>query len=247
VRFRMALFATLLASPSLWAQQPPPGYEQPPVYVPPPPPTYYPPPYYAPPPPPPRYRPVRRVYVVRRPGFDPYYPRRVRGLLGASGLGTFVLGQSGGVEYLRHGGGFSIFGGIDLGHVVGFELSYTGSFHNPTAVGCDQISGICGANYLVLELLTASIRLRIPTWSRVWPYFQLGGAIAWIGRQSAIADATGGGFEAGFGLDIWASRYFTLGPRVLYRGLRMSDYGTYTGTDTFLSLLTVDFNLAVRF
>ena len=226
-----------------------PGQYPSPTYDPPPPSVYTPPPAYDAPPPP-AYTPPPPRYVYRTQG--PYARRFIRGYLGVGGMGTFVLKQDGGVEKFEHGGGFSIFGGLDFGRIVGVEVSYTGSYHNPdTTLGCgagySEYGNYCDVNYLTLDLLTLSGRLRLPLRSRFQPYVQGGVAIAWSGRQGYPADATGFGFEVGGGVDIWLGNFFTFGPRVLYRGVQMSDYGTITGADTFLNLITAEANMAVRF
>lgn len=222
-----------------------PGQYPSPTYAPQPPPVYNPPPAWATPPPPSQPPPT-----WTRPSKNPYARRHIRAYLGVGGLGTFVLKQDGGAEGLDHGGGFSLYGGVDFGRILGAEISYTGSYHNPDR-GCvaDYVDygGWCDINYLTLDLVTLSARLRIPLNSRVQPYFQGGLAIAWSGRQGYQADATGFGFELGGGLDIWLNNWFSVGPRVLYRGVRMSDYGTYTGGDTFLNLLSAEANLALHF
>jgi hypothetical protein len=175
-------------------------------------------------------------------------PRFVRGFFGVSGFGAIRLHQDGGVEYLRHGGGFGIFGGIDLGRFVGLELGYDASFHNP-ASSC--VAGAvyvwCNSSFLVLESVHFDFIFHIPTDTRVMPFFQVGGVGSWIGRSDAPTDATGGGFEAGGGIDFWLGRHATFGVQVLYRGLEMSDYATYTGTETFLSILMVGGNFTAHF
>ncbi len=172
----------------------------------------------------------------------------MRGTLGASGFGTFVARQDGGVEYLHTGGGISFWGGLELGRVVGFEAKYSASFHNPVA---DCVSGTryvwCDSSFLVLQTLGLNLKLHIPTLTRVVPYAVVGPMFGWIGRQGYLSDARGGGFEAGGGLDVWFTRHGTIGFEVLYRGLLMSDYATYTGTDTYLSLVQLGFTIAGHF
>jgi hypothetical protein len=222
-----AIFALSLAGRSALAQDeyPPPTY-----YVPPPPPQpyYNPPVYYEPPPP-----------WIRPPRF-------VRGFIGVSGFGTIRAHQDGGVEYLHHGGGVGLFGGLDLGRFFGIEIGYDASFHNPVTT-CTAAYAWCDANYLLLETLHLDAKLHLPTGTRVMPYLQGGLVASWIGRTDSLTDATGGGFEAGGGIDFWLSRHGTFGIQALYRGLAMSDYATYTGTGTYLSLVTVGGNFTAHF
>ncbi|HJZ88973.1 MAG TPA: hypothetical protein VKN99_27570 [Polyangia bacterium] len=192
--------------------------------------------YYQPPPP--------RGY---RYSVNPMYA--VRGYIGFSGVGTAVLAQSGGAEYLnRGGGGLSLWGGIRFGPVFALELNYTGSFHNPVS-GCDVgvYYTICSANYLVIDMLSVDAKIHIPTRTNFDPFLQGGLMLSWIGREGFASDATGGGFDLGGGFDIWLNPWWTFGLRGLYRGMRMSDYATYTGTDTFISLFTGEVNIAVHF
>ncbi|MEO6950994.1 MAG: outer membrane beta-barrel protein [Polyangia bacterium] len=157
------------------------------------------------------------------------------------------MGQSGGVEYLSHGGGFSIWGGVEIGRIVGIEAKYAASFHNP-ASDCGGGPYVwCDVSYLVVQTLSLDLKLHIPTNTRVVPYAVVGPMVGWIGRQGYLADAIGGGFEAGGGIDVWFSRHGTFGAEVLYRGLRMGDYGTYTNSNTYLSFVQVGITLAAHF
>lgn len=187
---------------------------------------------------------------VPAPGPPPWVrPRRlVGGFFGVSGGGAFVLGQQGGVEYLRQGGGLGAFGGVSVGRLWAFSLGYNASFHNPATVcGPGLFYAWCGESYLVLQTLSLDAQLRFPTGTRLVPYLQGGLSLGWIGRQGYLDDAMGGGFQAGGGVDLWLARGLTLGAQVLYRGLRLGDYAVYGDTGTYLSLLGANINLAVRF
>jgi hypothetical protein len=209
------------------------------AYPPPPPP----PTYYAPPPPPNYYYRPRYYYPPPPPWVRP--PRLIRGFIGVSGLGTIVADQRGGVEYLHSGGGFGIFGGLDIGRFFGIEIGYDASFHNPIGTSCDY--SWCSVNYLMLEAVHLDAKLHLPTGTRVMPYLQGGVVASWIGRTDSPSDAIGGGFEAGGGIDFWLSRQATFGIQAMYRGLAMSDYATYTGTGTYLSLVMVGGNFTAHF
>ena len=224
--------------------------------VPPPPPVQYVPPRYAPPPPPP---PPRVVYVqTPRPRYRRVYyvssqqpwirPKPVRGTIGVSGFGTILANQRGGVEYLSHGGGLALWGGVEIGRVVGIEGKFTSSFHNPVS---DCTAGFnyvwCDTSFLLVQTLSLDLKLHIPTDTRFVPYFVVGPMVGWIGRRGYLSDAVGGGFEAGGGFDIWFSRHGTIGFEVLYRGLLMSDYATVTNSDTYLSLVQIGGTIAAHF
>lgn len=179
--------------------------------------------------------------------FDPFLHRSVRPYLGISGLGSFALNQSG-LNYLDVGGGFSAFGGLDFGPILGLEVSYTASIHNPAFNCVDSPAiAVCDSQYIVMQIVSGSVRLHIPTGTPLVPYVQAGGSAAWLGKSGFFADASGGGFEAGGGLDIWLDNYWTFGTKVLYRGLWMGEYQGFQGTNSYLGMLTVDLNLGVHF
>jgi hypothetical protein len=173
----------------------------------------------------------------------------IRGYIGFAGLGTGVLAQSGGAELLDNGGGVSIYGGLRFGPIFALELNWTGSFHNP-ALGCvgDVNVAYCTSNYLVLDLLSVDAKIHLPTGTNFDPYFQGGLAAAWIGREGFAADAKGGGIDLGGGFDLWLNPWWTFGVRGLYRGVSMDDFATVTDQGrTFLSLFTLELNLAAHF
>jgi hypothetical protein len=234
------------APPSAYPNTPPPGYQPPP----PPAPGQYaqqPGYYQAPPPPPPGY--YRRRYYAPGPYVPPNYMYQTRAYIGFSGVGTGILNQDGGAEYLgKGGGGFSLWGGVRLGPVLALELNYTGSFHNP-ALACASgfYVDICDSSYLVVDMLSVDAKVHLPTHTIFDPYLQGGLMLGWIGREGFSSDSTGGGFDLGGGFDIWLSPWWTMGTRLLYRGLSLSDYASYTGTSEYVSMLTGEVNLAIHF
>ena len=196
--------------------------------------------------------------VVRRPtgagdpeddalDFDPYARRPVRAYLGASGGGTFLLGQSITGQYINHGGGFNIYGGFDLGHIFGIEVRYGGSFHG-AAPQCNpgHFTAVCDATYLVLQTLSLDARLRMPTGTRVTPFLQAGGTLAWMGREGFFVESTGAGGEGGGGIEIWVNDSFTIDFRALYRGLKLGDFNHVPGTATFNDMLFTEMGFAFR-
>jgi hypothetical protein len=185
-----------------------------------------------------------------RPALPPpweYDPRRpVRAHLELSFVGALALAQSGGFELLDHGVGFAFRGGLDFGRHLGIEAGYLATFHNPLPWCADApYSGFCATSYLVMELVTFDLKLRIPTHTRFVPYAIAGGAVAWIRRDYTAVGAMGGGFQAGAGIDIWIARHLTLGARVLYRGLWIGDWSGYSDTDVFLHLLTIEATIGI--
>ena len=181
--------------------------------------------------------------------FDPYAERPVRAYLGAAGLGTFVLRQQPGKEALQSGGGLSIFAGVDLGSWIGLEIGYTGSFHNP-GWGCMSTFSreTCGAGYLVMDLLSVDLRLHLPTGTHLVPFLQAGGLLGWMGRDNRVPASSGAGFEAGGGIEGWVGEYVTLGAKVLYRGVQVSESSAQSGLHTnFINLLTTSIDMGVHF
>ena len=178
--------------------------------------------------------------------FDPFAGRFLRGYFGTSGFASLVMRQSGGVEGLGPGLGYSFFGGIDIGPVAGVQLSYMSSSHNPDA-GCDPYYGVCSPSLLSLEMVSADLRLHLPTGTAFRPFLQGGLGIAWIGRGDYLSDAVGVGYNAGGGLEYYLGRWFTVGATDLYRGVLLRDYAAYTGADTTLGILTLEGNLALHF
>ena len=242
MRFIAVLVGLLLSGIAEAQNYPPPAY--PPQNYPPPayPPQNYPPPAY----PPAGYPPPGSA----RPRLAPPWldPRPFRGYFGLSIFGSFIANQSGGIEYLHHGGGLGLYGGVDIGRFFGVELSYSASFHNPFESCAGNFAySWCGASYLMVESIGIDAKFHIPTGTRFVPYAQAGAMVSWIGRSDYPADALGGGFEAGGGFDVWVSRHMTVGLQALYRGLFMDDYAAFTGTSTYISFVNVSFTLAGHF
>ena len=203
-------------------------------------------PMYVPAPPPSVAPPQQQVIVSGPRPFDPFEGRFLRGYFGTTGFVSLVLNQNGGAERLKTGAGYSFFGGLDFGRVVGLQLSYTSSSHNPSA-GCDPIYEVCSPSVLSLEMVTADLRLHLPTGTHFRPFVQAGIGPAWIGRGEYLSDAVGAGFDVGGGFEYYLGRFFTLGVDALYRGVRLNDYAVETGGDTTLGILSIEGSLALHF
>jgi len=177
-------------------------------------------------------------------------PHFINGSVGFTGFGTIMAGQNGGQEYVKSGGGVGLWLGLDIGRFVGLRVGYDVGFHNPVGCGqaaCSFAQIFGGVDYLFLETVQLDFKLRFPTGVRFAPYLIAGVEVAWIGRAGNLTDAIGGGFEAGAGFDVWVSRYFSVGVEAKYRGLKMSDFAANQGTSTYLNLVQVGGNLAIRF
>src|SRR5262249_5973317 len=120
------------------------------------------------------------------------------------------------------------------------------SSHNPDA-GCDPIYGVCSPTVLSLEMVTADLRLHLPTGTHFRPFVQAGIGPAWLGRGDYLSEAIGAGFDVGAGFEDYLGHYFTLGVDALYRGVRLNDYAVQTGDDTTLGVLSIEGSLALHF
>ncbi len=202
---------------------------------------YYPPPPPAPPPPPGYYygpSPYRaRPYGYAPAELGPHF--YVGGSLG----GTGILGQSGGPEPLGGGGGYSVYLGMRLPRFA-FELGLQQSFHNPVDT-FDYFGDFSGRSYVVLTGVTGSGLFHLLGPSVMDPYLQVGLGLYGMGRDLFGVEVAGWGYQAGGGIDFWLGRGLTLGGRVLYRGMFMSDSGA--SSTTLIHSLTGEFTLAAHF
>lgn len=164
--------------------------------------------------------------------------------LGAGAVATRILNQEGGNELLNHGGGVSLFAGMRLNRSLALEAGWIGTMHNPEQVSTDFGTD---TDYLVLNGFTADAKIFLGTRNpRMEPYIQAGVGLYLLDSEYFGAQSTGTGFQAGGGLDFKMSRNVDLAVRGLYRGLAMGPPNT-DYTDTYVSALTVEGNLSVRF
>lgn len=182
------------------------------------------------------------------------FRHRVHGYIGGQAGGMFVLAQVTDLTegYLSHGGGAGLFGGIRLGPFVSLEANWTISFHDDALTDRTLDS-------LYLMTITADAKIHIPTYGPVEPYFQAGVGFAYIGASyydCAACDsifAKGPAFNVGGGMDFWLGPWFSLGGRILYRGLYFSEFVNPSGTTTristsnFINGVSVDVNGTFHF
>ena len=175
-----------------------------------------------------------QYYGHGRPGYGgaPPPPRasqwgfrhRVHGYIGGQAGGMFVLAQVTDYTegYLSHGGGAGVFGGIRLGPFVSLEVNWNISFHG------DALSQRY-LDSLYLMTITADAKIHIPTYGPVEPFFQAGVGFAYLGASyydCAACDtnlAKGPAFNVGGGMDFWLGPWFSIGGRILYKGLYFSE------------------------
>lgn len=169
-----------------------------------------------------------------------------RGLyMGAGVVATRILDQSGGDEILDHGGGLTLMTGVRVNRTLAFEAAWTATLHNP-----ERVRTVFGddIDYLALNGFTGDARIYLGRGSSraVEPFVQAGLGLYLLDSTYFGTQSVGTGFQAGGGFDALVGDTVHLGVRVLYRGLAMGppDRGT---TDTFVSALTAEGNLTIRF
>jgi hypothetical protein len=207
---------------------------------------------------------------LHRPRFS--YKHRTHAYLGAQLVGMAVLGQQlDNVGTLGHGGGFGLYAGIRFNPWVGLEGNWTWTFHDESWVGPgpdNEPVEFTWANSHQIHTLTADLKIHIPTWSRVEPFLQVGGGWAFFGLSGwdeYYGPSPDGGlytsgptFNAGGGITYWIGPHFTLGGRLLYRGMYFMEprYDIpgpdgnpihTTGMTNYVNAVSADFNLAVHF
>lgn len=115
------------------------------------------------------------------------------------------------------------------------------------------------ADTLWLTAVELAAKIHIPTRGPLEPYFQVGGGYSWngvsypVGRYDSESSilTTGPTFNVGGGLDFYLGPHFSLGGRVLYRGVYLGtpDFtdNNLRGYDNYMSMITVDINATIHF
>jgi hypothetical protein len=170
------------------------------------------------------------------------YPRGLYAGVGVAA--TRVLRQDGGAELLEHGGGLTLYAGLRVNRSLALELGWMGSLHNPVAVSTAFGEDI---DYLVLNGFTADAKLYLGASNpNMEPYLQAGLGAYLLDSEYFGTQSTGTGFQAGGGFDFRIGSRLLLGLRGLYRGMAMGPpQANYN--DTFVSAITVEGNLNLRF
>ncbi len=163
---------------------------------------------------------------------------------GVGVLATKIVGQSGGPEQLDDGLGLTVYGGIRIAERLSIEATWLGSFHNPASVTNGYWDE---TDYLVLEGLTADAKIHLARSGGLDPYFQGGLGFYWLGSEHFGLDAVGTGFQLGGGFDYWLGDHWTLGVRARYHGISMGPPDGYSEANTYISALTVEGSIALRF
>lgn len=174
-----------------------------------------------------------------------------RGLyVGGGVVGTAILDQSGGPEILEGGAGVTLYGGMRIGRLLALELGFLGSFHNPATV---DVGFGPETDYLVLSGATADAKIYLMSGSYQQgirpagePFIQGGLGVYTLASENLGTDSIGTGFQLGGGYEFHIGRALDLGVRGLYRGIAMGPPDS-SFNDTFISALTVEGNLTIRF
>lgn len=188
------------------------------------------------------------------------FRHRVHAYVGGQLQGFIVMAQvndysNTGIEgYLSHGGGGGLFGGIRLGPFFSLELNWGITYHDD-----DFTAGTLDSLYMMTFTLDGKIH--IPTRGPLEPFFQAGIGFAYLGVSYGAnclncdtADsvfAKGPAFNVGGGVDFWLSPFFSLGGRLLYRGLYFtktaySANGAALGAN-FVNGVSIDVNIQFHF
>lgn len=222
-------------------------------------------PVYTPPPPPPAAAPLpARCGVYPAPPCSrPYGPMRrpwrsrfwrLGPYIGLGGGGFGVTGAKGPYGSISSGGFGNLYVGMNFTRRFALELGFIGSAHN------ERFTGDPNALFLWGVTLDAKFNLVRPSWRhRLVPYLQVGGGAYGLYSDSywGTSDlARGGGFQAGAGLDLYLTRWLTLGARLLYRGIVMGKLNTTCDGEcisrdeadrTYLNGVTGEVNMAIVF
>jgi hypothetical protein len=202
--------------------------------------------------------------VAAQPGYG-YGPRPVRprwgyrhrfhGYVGGQLMGMGIMHQTledTDVGRLGPGGGFGLFGGLRLGPFAAIEINWAFTGHDESW----QEGGatVVGVDFLNLQTLTADFKLHIPTRGLFEPFLQAGVGFAFLGVSGDYAEdgyilASGGTWALGGGGDFWFSPFFTLGGRVLYRGMYFTEneYGIHTARENRLHGISFEIAAAIHF
>jgi len=165
--------------------------------------------------------------------------------LGGGLVGNIIVSQvdtptSGG--FISHGGGAQLFLGVRLARMFAVEFAYAQTIHNPV----EDPAGLT-VSYLALHALTADLKIIFPNRTNVRPYAQVGAGYYIMTKEYRDA-VSGGGIQAGAGVDIWLNPWWSLGGRVLYHGVKFADvFGGGHSSNPYLSTASLDVNIQVHF
>jgi hypothetical protein len=181
------------------------------------------------------------------------YRHRFHGYVGGQLMGMGMVHQTfEEVGRLGPGGGFGLFGGLRLGPFAAVEINWTFTGHDES--WDENGATVTAVDFLNLQTLTADFKLHIPTRGRFEPFVQAGLGFAFMGvtgdyYNDGYIFQSGGTWSLGGGGDFWFSPFFTLGGRILYRGIYFteSEYGTIKAETNKLHGLSFEVSAAIHF
>lgn len=210
---------------------------------------------YVPPPPPPPPHVRRRVihhHHTYAPAPRPRQPIAADPVtsiyFGLGPVGNFLVENDDRIsQVLDSGGGLELFLGFRFSRFAAFELGGLFTFHGTEDPLVDIETGSVNA-------FTGDIKIFfLPSSRRIEPFLQLGAGAYLLSRDGWSGnEMTGGGFQAGGGVDIRLNEMVAIGTRFLYRGafLDNSEAVYWTGAlyeNAFLNMFTLSANLQLHF
>lgn len=199
------------------------------------------------------------------PGYRPHrmrpqmYRHRPHFYLGGQLMGTAVLAQQlENVGVLGHGGGLGLFAGVRFGRWTALELNWNFTMHNESW-RCGPNEWCTDLDFLQIQRLAADFKLHIPTWGPFEPFLQAGGGFAFFGLSGQYGEAPwlyawGPMFNVGGGVNFWFGPHFSIGGRLLYRGMyftrskEYSDIAVEQSADTnYVNEISVDLFASFHF
>lgn len=115
------------------------------------------------------------------------------------------------------GFGFSLDMGARVHYLVGLELTYDAFFFMKHAEYYNQATW---------QSIRLDVRVYLLAGANIELYLMGGGGVNFFGDKFAV-NTTGGGFEAGAGIDFVPANSFTVGAQLLYRGSVFKEFNKF--------------------
>jgi hypothetical protein len=144
-----------------------------------------------------------------------------------------------------------LFLGLQVGPIAALEFNWITNWTEEGVFWAVlERNQVLGATHSLKQMtFSGDLKLRLPTGTAARPFFLVGGGYALVGADlPGLGDtqlASGPTFQAGGGLDVWLSPWFTIGSQVYYRGLYLT--GDMTGDEVDYGTTEFDVNLALHF
>jgi hypothetical protein len=177
------------------------------------------------------------VWITRAP--VPY--ERTHFYLGAEGVVSALVYETGSRRLLGSGGGFNLFLGGRVSRRVALEFGWSPIFYGQPGALLPQQS----RSGLSLSALSMDLKI-YPLLDWVQPYFAIGPSGYLLTDNAFDYLAGGAGWQIGGGVDLWLARRFSIGIKTQYRGVALTDYDN-AGSSTYASMLTLGADATGRF